>query len=118
MSTWISLPTLVWLGNLACLEFHPSCEWIGTAFLPGGMDHRHRSATGGRARLMEAVSLVGEALDSLGIASVPKTSGATGVQIYVPIREGYTFGSLLDAGRIYRDVPDSKNTQTCSQWNE
>lgn len=94
-----SLPTLIWLGNLACLEFHPSFEWIGTDRPAEWMIDIDPSREE-EPRLMEAVSLVGNVLDSLGIASVPKTSGATGVQIYVPIREGYTFRQLRTLGEF------------------
>ncbi len=53
----------------------------------------------GRERqLMEAVSLIGEALEGMGIHSVPKTSGATGVQIIVPLKPGYTFPQLRKLG--------------------
>jgi bifunctional non-homologous end joining protein LigD len=94
-----SLPALLWLGNLAALEFHPSFEYIGGEepaewvldIDPSGEDE---------PRLQEAVSLIGETLGGLGIQSVPKTSGATGFQIYVPIRKGYSFGQLREVGRF------------------
>lgn len=93
------LATLVWLGNLACLEFHPSCEWIGTS-RPAEWIIDIDPPRENEPRLMEAVSIVGEVLASLGISSVPKTSGATGVQIYVPIREGCTFEQLRSLGEF------------------
>lgn len=91
--------TLLWLGNLGVLEFHPSFERIGTQepsewvldMDPGG-EHE--------PRLMEAVSYIGEALQKMGIESVPKTSGATGVQIIVPVQGGYTFGRLHKLGEF------------------
>jgi len=92
-----SLPTLLWMGNLAALEFHPSFEYIGgeePAEWVLDIDPSERL----RDRLMEAVSLIGEALEGMGIASVPKTSGATGVQIIVPIAPGYSFAQLRKAG--------------------
>lgn len=49
---------------------------------------------------MEAASIVGEVLASLGLDSVPKTSGATGVQIIVPIRTGITFDELRSIGLL------------------
>lgn len=94
-----SLPVLLWLGNLAALEFHPSFEYIGgeePAEWVLDIDPSEEL----RPRLMEAVALIGEALDSMGIQSIPKTSGATGVQIIIPVKKGYTFGQLRKVGQF------------------
>ncbi|WP_433943052.1 non-homologous end-joining DNA ligase [Paenibacillus sp. SN-8-1] len=94
-----SLPTLLWLGNLAALEFHPSFEYIGgeePAEWVLDIDPSEELMP----RLMEAVALIGEALDSMGIQSVPKTSGATGVQIIIPVKKGYTFDQLRKIGQF------------------
>lgn len=94
-----SLPTLLWLGNLAALEFHPSFEYIGgeePAEWVLDIDPSEELLD----KLMEAVALIGEALEAMGIHSVPKTSGATGVQIIVPIKPGYTFDQLRKLGQF------------------
>lgn len=94
-----NLPTLLWLGNLASIEFHPSlhyaletlpCEWI-IDLDPSVEDE---------PRIMEAALHVGEVLSSLGLSSVPKTSGATGVQIIVPVKYGVTFEQLRSIGHF------------------
>ncbi|KZS45217.1 DNA polymerase domain-containing protein [Paenibacillus glucanolyticus] len=93
------LPELLWLGNLAALEFHPSlhlagsdqpCEWMIDLdpTLPE------------EPRIMEATAIVGNVLNSLGLNSVPKTSGATGVQIIVSIPAGVTFDELRAVGQF------------------
>ncbi|MFB7816798.1 non-homologous end-joining DNA ligase [Paenibacillus chitinolyticus] len=92
-----SLPTLIWLGNLACLEFHPSFHRIGET-LPAEWLIDIDPSLEVEPRIMEAAHLIGEVLDSLRIQSVPKTSGATGIQIYVPIQHGYTFEQLRKIG--------------------
>ncbi|CAI6031910.1 non-homologous end-joining DNA ligase [Cohnella sp. JJ-181] len=92
-----SLPTLLWMGNLAALEFHPSFEYVGGEE-PAEWVLDIDPSDALRGRLMEAISLIGEALEGMGIASVPKTSGATGVQIVVPILPGYSFEQLRRAG--------------------
>ena len=91
------LPTLIWLGNLACLEFHPSFHRIGDErplewVIDVDPPREHEP------RLAEAALMIGETLDKLGIASVPKTSGATGMQIFVPIEPRYTFAELRALG--------------------
>lgn len=94
-----SIPTLIWLGNLAALEFHPSFHYIGEE-LPAEWLIDIDPSQEVEPRIMQAAWLVGEVLDKLNIRSVPKTSGATGVQIYVPIRYGYTFEQLRKIGHF------------------
>lgn len=94
-----SLPTLLWLGNLACLEFHPSLHFVDDP-LPAEWIIDIDPSLEKDPRIMEAAAIVGDLLHSLHIRSVPKTSGATGVQIYVPIRRGYTFEQLRKVGRF------------------
>ena len=65
------------------------------------MGHRYRSFPRGRAAYYGGCPyIIGEVLDSLHIQSVPKTSGATGVQIYIPIQHGYTFEQLRRIGHF------------------
>jgi bifunctional non-homologous end joining protein LigD len=94
-----SVPTLLWLGNLACLEFHPSFHYIGET-LPAEWLIDIDPSLDAEPRIMKAAEIIGETLHGMGIRSVPKTSGATGVQIYVPIRRGYTFEQLRKIGHF------------------
>jgi bifunctional non-homologous end joining protein LigD len=102
------LPELLWLGNLASLEFHPSlhyagsdlpCEWM--IDLDPSMEEE--------PRIMEAANIVGDILSSLGLQSVPKTSGATGVQIIVPIEQGITFEELRRMGHFVGQYVTTKH---------
>lgn len=94
-----NLPTLIWLGNLACLEFHPSFHYVGSE-LPAEWLIDLDPSLERDSRIGEAAWIVGQALSAMGIDSVPKTSGATGIQIYVPIKPGYTFEQLRLIGRF------------------
>lgn len=96
-----STPTLLWLGNLASLEFHPSFHRIGEE-LPEEWLIDIDPSIDPEPRIMEAAEIIGEALDRIHIQSVPKTSGATGVQIYVPLQleHGYTFEQLRKIGHF------------------
>ncbi|OKP95362.1 non-homologous end-joining DNA ligase [Paenibacillus sp. P46E] len=93
------LPELLWLGNMAALEFHPSLHYAGSELPCEWMIDLDPSLEV-EPRIMEATAVVGEVLQSLGIASVPKTSGATGVQIIVPIRPVVTFDGLRRIGHF------------------
>lgn len=92
-----NLATLLWLGNLAALEFHASFDKIGSKEPPEWVIDLDPSRDE-EPRIMEAAAIVGEVLDALGIASVPKTSGATGVQIIVPLAPGHAFAQLRNLG--------------------
>jgi len=93
------LPELLWLGNLAALEFHPSLHLAGSN-LPCEWMIDLDPTLQEEPRIMEATAIVGDILSSLGLSSVPKTSGATGVQIIVPISEGITFDELRAVGQF------------------
>lgn len=94
-----SLPTLVWLGNLACLEYHPSLHYLEDE-LPAEWMLDIDPTLPEEPRIMQAAKIVVDLLASLGVQSVAKTSGATGVQVYVPIRRGYTFEQLRRIGKF------------------
>lgn len=94
-----SLPALLWLGNLASLEFHPSFHYVGSERPAEWMIDIDPSLEKDD-RIMEAAAIVGDLLNSLKIQAIPKTSGATGVQIYVPIQPDYTFEQLRLIGRF------------------
>ncbi|MFP4975937.1 non-homologous end-joining DNA ligase [Paenibacillus sp. CN-4] len=93
------LPELLWLGNLAALEFHPSLHYAGSPLPCEWMIDLDPSLEV-EPRIMEAADIVGNVLRSLGLDSVPKTSGATGVQIIVPVRPGVTFDELRKIGHF------------------
>ena len=81
-----SLPVLMWLGNLAALEFHtPFCGQDGMLdALVFDMD----PSEGQTFEDVRACALaVFETLQTLGIKSLPKTSGASGLQVYIPTRK-------------------------------
>lgn len=94
-----NMETLLWLGSLYCLELHVSCEQIGES-LPDRWILDIDPSLEVEPRIMEAVSCVGELLHSLGLDAVPKTSGATGVQVVMPIERGPTFEELRAFGKF------------------
>lgn len=103
-----SLSTLLWLGNLAALEFHTSFEYVGGEE-PAEWVLDIDPSEEDEPRLMEAIAIIGDTLHSLGIQSIPKTSGATGVQIIIPIQRGYTFEQLRRIGRFLGEYLTEKH---------
>lgn len=102
------LATLMWLGNLACLEFHPSFHRIDSDLPEEWMIDLDPTVMD-PPRMTEAANIVGETLQNLNIQSVPKTSGATGIQIVIPIQpQKYTFAQLRKAGKFIADYLTEK----------
>ncbi len=103
-----SVPTLLWMGSLYSLEFHVSSNEIDNP-LPNTWMLDMDPTLEEEPRLMEAVSLVGQLLDSLGLRAVPKTSGATGVQIVMPIERGPSFDDLRRFGKFVSEYLVAQN---------
>ncbi|MGI6576320.1 MAG: non-homologous end-joining DNA ligase [bacterium] len=94
-----NLETLLWLGNLACLELHP---WLSTcqridypSFLVFDLDP---SGEDDFPQVREIALLMRELLLRLGLESYPKTSGATGMHIYVPLAPIYSYAEVRQVG--------------------
>ena len=84
--------TLAWLSNQACVELHP---WLSRASNPGCPDlavFDIDPATPATYRhVVEVALLIKEALARLGLNVYPKTSGATGLHLYLPIKPEYPY---------------------------
>jgi bifunctional non-homologous end joining protein LigD len=80
------LPTLAWLANLAALELHVPLHRAASPQRPDAVVFD--LDPGPPATILEccrvALWLAG-AFERLGLASVPKTSGSKGLQVYVPV---------------------------------
>ncbi len=80
------LPTLVWIGNLASIELHPSLSLAADIATPTmivfDLD------PGPPANIVQCAQVglwVRDIFDHFGLRSFPKTSGSKGLQIYVPL---------------------------------
>ncbi|SDW97346.1 bifunctional non-homologous end joining protein LigD [Marininema mesophilum] len=84
-------PTLVWLANLACLEYHLSFDRADDPGMPTELVFDIDPSVEDFDRVIETALLTREALRELDLDGVVKTSGATGLQVYVPIQPIYPF---------------------------
>jgi len=77
---------LLWLANAGCIELHP---WHSRVDQIGRPDYAFFDLDPmGAATFADAAEvalLVRTVLDGLGLRGYPRTSGATGMQVYVPI---------------------------------
>lgn len=92
---------LLWLVNLGCIDLNP---WQSTADAPDSPTHVLLDIDPAEglpfARVVEVALLVRDALDAAGLRGYPKTSGASGMHILVPILPGPGY----DAVRLFARV--------------
>ena len=95
------LPSLLWVINLGCIDLN---QWYAQCDDVDRPDYLHFDLDPGDARFedVRAASLiVREALESLGMKPLVKTSGSKGLHVYVPIVRGpeqkvvWTFAKAL-----------------------
>jgi bifunctional non-homologous end joining protein LigD len=88
------LATLVWVVNLGCIDLN---QWYARCDDVDRPDYLHfdldpvvteEGKPTGWKKVLETACALREALDELGIASYPKTTGSRGIHVYVPIVRG------------------------------
>jgi bifunctional non-homologous end joining protein LigD len=83
--------SLLWMNSLGCIEINP---WFSRAETPDNPDYcvidldpdKHTYD-----QVVEAALITKEILDAIDVASYPKTSGSTGMHIYIPLDGKYTY---------------------------
>ena len=83
---------LAWVANLGCIELHTWHSRVPEIELPDYLlIDLDPSADGQWPFVREIALVVRDVMDELGLASFPKTSGATGLHILAPIRPELRF---------------------------
>ncbi|WP_421378899.1 DNA ligase D [Bacillus salacetis] len=85
------LETLIWLGNQLAMEFHIPFQKAGVPHVneivfdldPPSRDYFHLA--------VKAALEMKKVFDQLNLISFIKTSGNKGLQVYIPLHEGYTW---------------------------
>ncbi|UOE52495.1 DNA ligase D [Mucilaginibacter sp. SMC90] len=103
--------SLLWMNSLGCIEINP---WFSRAETPDNPDYcvidldpdKHTYD-----QVVEAARIVKDILDAIDVPSYPKTSGSTGMHIYVPLAGKYTYQqSQLFANiivkHVHEQIPD------------
>ncbi len=93
--------TLAYLNNLGCIEFNP---WHSTIkqldkpdYLIIDIDPSEKNTF---EQVIETANVIHDILKSVGADSYCKTSGATGIHIYVPTQKKYTYDQLKDFAHL------------------
>ncbi|MDI9419754.1 MAG: DNA polymerase domain-containing protein [Firmicutes bacterium] len=86
------LATLVWLGNQAVIEIHPATYCINDPNRPSfAIIDLDPAAPSGFDEARRVAAIIRNVLAELGLRGYPKTSGATGIHIYIPLLPKYSF---------------------------
>ena len=107
---------LLWMVNMGCIDMN---AWYSRVDQPHRPDFvlfdLDPSADVGFAETVEVALIVKAALDALGLVSFPKTSGADGMHVLVPIERRHTYDDTREfaeivAGAVARAHPGLATT--------
>lgn len=85
------LASLIYMANLGCIEMNPWHARISKPHYPDWCVIDLDPGDIAFDKVIETARVVRSVLDSLAIPSYPKTSGATGLHIYIPLGAKYNF---------------------------
>ncbi|UMQ43166.1 DNA ligase D [Chryseobacterium sp. Y16C] len=103
--------TLLYMANLGCIEMNP---WNSTVKKPEhptyciiDLDPDKNSFD----QVIAAAQVTKQILDDMGVPSYCKTSGSTGLHIYIPLGNKYTYEQCKEFARVivtlvHRELPD------------
>ena len=92
--------TLVYMANLGCIEINPWHSRIGHLDEPDFMVLDIDPLDVPFIDVVKAALMTHEVLNDGGIRSFCKTSGATGLHIYVPLNPGYSYDQSTQFARL------------------
>ena len=85
----------MWLANMGCIEIHPWLSTVDNLENPSFAVFDLDPADGATwQQVVDVAGVIRLALDRLGLRSYPKTSGATGIHIYVPLEPVHTYARV------------------------
>jgi bifunctional non-homologous end joining protein LigD len=83
--------SLLYMASLGCIEMNP---WLSTIHNPDNPDWCIIDLDPDKntfEQVIEAACVVKSVLDSIEVPAFPKTSGSTGIHIYIPLKAKYTY---------------------------
>ncbi len=92
---------LLWMANMGCIDLN---TWYSRVDRPDRPDwvlfDLDPSPDVGFRETVEVALLVKEALDALGLAGFPKTSGGKGIHVLVPVARSHSYDETRDLAEI------------------
>jgi len=106
--------TLVFIGNLGCIEINPWNSRMKSLDRPDYLVIDLDPLDTSFDYVIEAARATREVLDGAGAGSFCKTSGATGLHIYVPLGAKYTYAQAQQFARLIALLVHSRLPETTS----
>jgi bifunctional non-homologous end joining protein LigD len=103
--------TLLWMASLGCIEMNP---WFSRVQSPDNPDYCVIDLDPDKNtfdQVVEAAQVVKSLLDSIDVPSYVKTSGSTGIHIYIPMEAKYTYDqsqmfARIIVNKVHEELPD------------
>ncbi len=93
--------SLLYMASLGCIEMNPWSSTVKKEDYPDwciiDLDPDKKNTFD---QVIEAALVTKDVLDSVGITSYPKTSGSSGIHIYIPMGAKYTYDQSKEFARI------------------
>ncbi len=101
--------TLAYLNNLGCIELNIWTSKIQSAdnpdYLVLDLDPSDKNTF---EDVIETAQAVKEVLDLAGIKGYPKTSGSSGIHVYIPMNARYSYDQVKDFGHLLMQMVQEK----------
>jgi bifunctional non-homologous end joining protein LigD len=88
--------TLLWMANLASIDLHPWLSKRTSRDTPDWMVFDLDAKESPFGDVVKIARTLGKILRGIGLRPYLKTSGATGLHVYVPLVPGYTYSQARD----------------------
>ena len=92
--------SLLYMASLGCIEMNPWHSRVETEDYPDWCIIDLDPAKNTFDRVIEAANVTKNVLENLGITAYPKTSGSTGMHIYIPLGAKYTYEQSKEFARV------------------
>jgi bifunctional non-homologous end joining protein LigD len=112
--------SLLWMVNMGCIDMN---AWYSRVDKPERPDFvlfdLDPSPDVGFAEVLEVALLLKQALDGLGLESFPKTSGADGMHVLVPIARRHTYADTREFSEIVaRALARTHRGLVTTEWSK
>lgn len=103
--------SLLFMANLGCIEMNPWHSRVEKEDYPDWCIIDLDPAKNAFDQVIEAANVTRQILESMGVTSFPKTSGSTGIHIYIPMGAKYTYEQSKEFARVIatlvqREIPE------------
>jgi bifunctional non-homologous end joining protein LigD len=92
--------SLLYMANLGCIEMNPWHSKVETEDYPDWCIIDLDPADNTFNQVIEAAKVTKDILESMGVTGYPKTSGSTGIHIYIPLGAKYTYEQSKEFARV------------------